>query len=265
MIDTHCHLYQEEFAEDLPSVIQRAKSAGVDRFLVPGVNPATCKSALSLAKKFPGQIYACVGIHPNYASQHDVREVERMIEKHKKHIAAIGEIGLDFYRTYASREDQLANLEACLRLAKKYDLPIVIHNRDADDRLISVLDHWYAESDPVSGNKTGVFHAFGGSQAIAEWGLEHGFLFGIGGAITYKKNHQLRSLVKQIGLEHLVLETDAPYMAPTPYRGKRNAPEYLKLIAAKLAEILETGFDQVVTVTTGNAENVLWFKKENAL
>ena len=256
MIDTHCHLDLEDFSKDLPEVIAHAKEAGVFQFLVPSIDVVSCHNILKLVNQYPNQIFLAAGIHPNYASQANFRDLAEFIEKYIRQISAIGEIGLDFYRTYSEQNEQISLLKNCLDLAQEYDLPIVLHNRDAEETLLSVLDEWYPIVEMGAIKPNGVFHAYSGSSLVANWGLTHGFLFGIGGMITYKKNQPLRNTVLEIGLENLVLETDSPYLAPVPHRGKRNSPENLLYIVDSLATIFNVSNDELIKITDKNASGL---------
>ena len=263
MIDTHCHLYLEQFKNDIDDVIREADNIGVHRILVPGIDIETSRISIELSFKYPGQIFSSVGIHPNYSAESYSLMIEELIQSNLTQIHAIGEIGLDFYREYAPREIQIEVFEKQLDLAKKYHLPICIHNRNADKSLIEILDKWYLEKSNIfrSGH-IGVFHAFNGSEEIAEWGKTHAFAFGIGGPLTFKKSSRFKDIVKQIGLDFLVLETDAPYLSPNPYRGKRNVPKNLEFIVTALADLFDCSKQRVEEITDKNAIRLLSLKKK---
>lgn len=261
MIDTHCHLYLSQFDNDLYDVIHGAVRDGVQCILVPGIDVPTSKKSIKISSKYSEYIFSAVGIHPNYAAESNPRLIHELLKSNRGRIFAIGEIGLDFYRDYSPHDTQIEVFDKMLEFTKEFDLPICIHNRNADLELLSILDRWYDKrvTDLGSAYK-GVFHAFNGSEKIAEWGIVHDFTFGIGGPITYNKSDQMRNVVKQIGLSHLVLETDAPYLSPVPFRGKRNSPQYLVLIAQALAKIFDCTVKKVIDVTDKNANRLFGFK-----
>jgi len=261
LIDTHCHLYLSQFDNDLDDVIHEAVRDGVQRILVPGIDAPTSKRSINLSSKYSDNVFSAVGIHPNYSAGSNPSQILKLLKSRRDNIFAIGEIGLDFYRDYSPRDLQIDIFDRMLEFAKEFNLPICIHNRNADLELLSILDKMYDESttDLFSIHK-GVFHAFNGSEKIAEWGIAHDFVFGIGGLITYEKSSQMRNLVKWIGLGHLVLETDAPYLSPAPFRGKRNKPQYLALIAQAIAEIFNCTVKKVIEKTDENANRLFGFK-----
>jgi TatD DNase family protein len=258
LCDTHCHLYLEQFQDDLPAVIEKAWSAGVRKMLVPGIDVPSSIKALELAKDHPGSIYAAVGIHPNYSEGvggDEIREIDRLFEENPD-IKAVGEIGLDFYRTWASRESQIFVFKEMLKLAEKYSLPICLHVREAGEEILEVLKPWFAELAAKNHDLTdqpGVFHSFDGSARIADWALSHNFKLGINGGVTHKKLQALRDTLPDIGSDHLILETDAPFLTPHPHRGKRNEPAYLQFIIEKLASVLDMDTETLAGITSDNA------------
>jgi TatD DNase family protein len=263
LIDTHCHLYLEQFNDEIEDVIREADEIGVHQILVPGIDAKTSNISISLSLKYPDRIYSCVGIHPNYSAGSSPHLIEELIQFNPTQVHAIGEIGLDFFRDFAPRKTQIDLLEKQLDLAKKYQLPICIHNREADKELVKILDEWYLEKSNFSrSGQFGVFHAFNGSEEIAEWGKTHAFAFGIGGPLTFKKSSHFREIVKQIGLDHLVLETDAPYLSPVPFRGKRNVPKNLEFIVDELACLFNCSKQQVEEITDNNAIRLFRIKKK---
>jgi len=260
LFDTHCHLNIAPINDDPGKVIRDSQESGVDHFLVPGVDGRSSREAVTLCKQFPGVVYSSVGIHPNYSHTADFSEIDQILIQNQGHLSAVGEIGLDYFRDYAPKQDQLIILEEMLNLANIYQLPICLHNRDAEDDLLKTLSNWY---DPViegANMSGGVFHAFEGSQAIAEWGIKHGFHFGIGGLITFKRSNNLRARVKEIGLDHLLLETDSPYLTPVPHRGKQNQPKYLSFIVEALSQCLEIDKQEIIEITDHNAKKLFGLK-----
>ncbi len=261
MFDTHCHFNLEEFEDDIDAVIAASRESGVQKFLVPGIDTKTSKRSLELRSKHTGIVYSAVGIHPNYSLSEKYVVIERLLSENVQNVTAIGEIGLDFFRTYAPREIQKEMLRKMLSLAAKHQLPICLHNRKADAELVQILSKWYP-SQNFNTYPTGVFHAFDGSEEIAEWGLTHGFYFGIGGLITYKKSDKFQNTLRKINPDSIILETDSPFLAPTPYRGKRNVPSNLQWILEELSHVLDIDIDTLKEVTTRNANKLFGLNKK---
>ena len=252
MFDTHCHFNLDDFQKDVDAIIKSSKKSGVDRFLVPGVDPETSKRSLSLSALYPGAVFSAIGIHPSYSNESDSELIDEFITRYRSQVAAIGEIGLDYFRDFSPRAKQLSTFKKMLEIARRINLPIVLHNRDAEDDLLKTLEQFYMPN--INGERfVGVFHAFDGSSAIWEWGQNHNFLFGIGGMVTYKNNENLRQQVMNIGLDRIVLETDSPYLTPVPYRGERNTPKNLNIIVEELSNILGESIETVRAKTTENA------------
>lgn len=252
MIDTHSHLFVEEFSEDLPSVIQRAKEVGVERVFMPNIDDESLEDMLKVCSLYPGYCFPMLGYHPTSVDASSMAKVLRM----KEHLVsghpfiAIGEVGLDLYwdKTYL-REQQLV-LNEQIQWALEWDLPMVIHCREAFVELFDVLKPY-----KNSGLK-GVFHSFTGTQDEAREALEYdNFMLGINGVVTFKKS-SLPEVLKQVPLERLVLETDSPYLAPTPFRGKRNESSFVVKVADKLAEIYGVSKSEVCSITSNNALKV---------
>lgn len=250
MIDTHCHLYSQEFQDDIQGVIERAQKAGVEKFYLPAIDTTTHESMIALEESFPGKCFAMIGLHPCSVTAAYESELQ-IIEAHlsSRTFAAIGETGLDFYWDQTFKTQQYEALERQIELALAYKLPLVLHTRNAMQETIDVIKPY------ASTGLKGIFHCFGGTLQEAEQVIECNFLLGIGGVVTYK-NGGLDKVLPSVDMKHLVLETDAPYLAPVPYRGKRNESSYLNHIAAKMAEIKKISIEQVVKATTENAERV---------
>ncbi len=249
LIDTHCHLNLPEFDSDREAVLARARAAGVGGILIPAIDLPTCHSALALAERYP-QITVAVGVHPNSlaeVSEADFVEIERLIYHTK--VVAIGEIGIDFYWRKLSRTEQEQAFLRQIAWANAVNKPIVVHDRDAHEAIEQCL----FSHPPRAG---GVLHSFSGDEAMAERALAAGFYLGVGGALTYKKNDSLRLVMARAPLERLVLETDAPYVTPHPYRGRRNEPAYVRLVAQQLAEVRNVPLAEVVATTTANAQRL---------
>jgi TatD DNase family protein len=239
-------LYLEEFQQDLDAVIKRATSSGVCRFYLPAVDSTTTGAMLELEALYPGVCISMMGLHPCSVKEHYKKEIDLVSDwLSKRKFAAIGEIGLDFYwdKTFIKEQYEVFNKQ--IELAIKYDLPIVIHTRNAMAETIDVIKKY-------NGKVKGIFHCFGGSLEEANRIIELGFYMGIGGVLTYKKSG-LEEVLKQISIQHIVLETDAPYLTPVPFRGKRNESSYLKFIQEKIAEIKNISPDEVAAITSANA------------
>jgi len=255
IIDTHCHLYSEEFEGDIAEVIKRAKYEGVKKFFLPAIDSTCLEGMLDLEKKFPDECFAMMGLHPCYVKENYLEELE--IVKNQlaaRHFVAIGEIGIDYYwdKTFAEQQQQAFELQ--MQLALDYQLPIVIHTRNAMQETINMVKPFAAKG------LTGIFHCFSGSYESAKQIVDMGFLLGIGGVVTYK-NSGLPQALAQIGAENLVLETDAPYLTPIPFRGKRNESSYLKYIIETLAEIKNMSVEEMAAITTANAERIFGLNK----
>ena len=255
MIDTHAHIDGPEFADDLEAVIQRAKDAGVEKIFVPGICLKDTLHLLDVCQAHPDYLYPMIGLHPENIMDEDYHQaldqLEHLIDAST---IAIGEVGLDFYWDATYKEAQIEVFEHQVRWAEKYDLPLMIHSRSAHQELVEVMERHRAS------NLSGVFHCFTGTEEEARELLTFpNFMLGIGGVLTFKKS-TLRDVVKNaVPLSRIVLETDSPYMAPVPNRGKRNESAYVRSVAEKLAEIYDTNFDDIVLQTTKNTLKV--FKK----
>ena len=255
-IDTHCHLNFKEYDLDRAMVIRNAKKAGVKKFINPGVNLFFSKTAVTLAQKHPGVVFAGIGFHP-YEAQHnpEVNELELLLRtknQEPRTIVAIGECGLDYHQykgeaAVGKKDNQKRLFEAQLSLALAYNLPVIIHCREAFADTFDILDS-------LPKMPPGVFHCFSGGLQELRMATERGFLVGIYGNVTYSK--QLELIVPHIPLSSLLLETDAPYLTPTPHRGSRNEPKYVPLVARKIAELRHVSPNVVEELTTKNAVNL---------
>ncbi len=250
LIDTHCHLYLEEFDEDRQAVIHRANAESVGCFYLPAIDSTVIDAILQMEKDFPGQCFAMMGLHPcsvkeNYAEELQI--AEQWLAGRK--FAAIGETGLDFYWDKTFVPQQYDAFKKQISWAKKYKIPVVIHSRQSAQECIDVIKEMHDE------NLTGIFHCFGGSIEEAGQIMELGFYMGIGGVITYK-NSGLAAVIEKLPLDNIVLETDAPYLTPVPFRGKRNESAYLKYIVQKIAEVKKISIEEVAQITTLNAQKL---------
>ena len=249
-IDTHCHLYAEDFANDILEVMQRADYEGVKKFYLPAIDSASFPALIDLEKKFPGKCIPMAGLHPCSVKE-NYKEELKFVEKNLSEagFAAVGEIGLDFYWDRSFEKEQYEVMHQQVEWALHYDIPIVIHSRDSIQQTIGLV------KEHQKGKLKGIFHCFNDSYDSAREIIDLGFYMGIGGVITYK-NSTLPDVVRQIDLAHFVLETDAPYLAPVPFRGKRNESSYIKFIAAKLAELKSITVEEVAAITSENAEKI---------
>ena len=250
LIDTHCHLYSEEFEKDIDAVINNAEREGVNKFYLPAIDSSTMDAMFRVEDRYPGKCIAMMGLHPCSVKENFREELsiaEAWLEK--RNFAAVGEIGLDHYwdKTFATQQEEAFRTQIEWSLA--YNLPIVIHTRNAMPETISIVKEY------VPRGIRGIFHCFSGSLKNAREIIEAGFYLGIGGVLTYK-NAGLAEVLANISLEHLVLETDAPYLTPAPFRGKRNESSYLKYVAEKLATIKNCTKEEIAAITTGNAEKI---------
>jgi len=257
LTDTHCHLNLPEFEPDLDRVIQSARETGLKKILVPGIDLPSSFKAVELAEKYPGLIYAAVGIHPNYATDQDERALRNLRSLlSSEQVVAVGEIGLDYYRDFTQKEVQLKTFQLMLELADEFEKPVCIHQRSSITDLLKELDKW--QQVLVSENSfllqnPGVFHSFGGEKEILEFAKMHNYYFGISGFITYKKATELRECVMNLNKSRILLETDSPYITPEPYRGKRNEPSNVKLTAKMVAKVLNSEVDEIQLLSSGNA------------
>jgi TatD DNase family protein len=250
LIDTHTHLYVEEFKEDIEAVVERAAKEGVEKFYLPAIDSSGTKALLQLEKKFPGKMFAMVGLHPCSVKENYKEELNKIQQQLlEREFAAIGETGLDFYWDTSFKKEQLESFRQHAQWAIQYQNPLVIHTRNSMNETIAVVKEYKGK------NLFGIFHCFSGNLQNAKDIIDAGFLLGIGGVLTFK-NSALAEVIKDIELKYLVLETDSPYLAPMPLRGKRNESSYLKYIVEKLSEIKNIPAEEIALQTTNNAEEV---------
>jgi TatD DNase family protein len=250
MIDTHCHLYSEDLAPDIESVMERAALAGVTKFYLPAIDKSTAESMFNLESKYADRCFAMIGLHPCSVSAAYEGELDfiKMLLKTRQ-FAGIGETGLDFYWDTSFKKEQYIALNQQIGWALEYNLPLILHTRNAMQETIDVIKQYNGTG------LNGIFHCFGGTIAEAQQIIDCCFLLGIGGVVTYKKSG-LAEVLKDIDLVHIVLETDAPYLSPVPYRGKRNESSYIIEVAKKISEIKNVTVEEVKKLTTVNAERL---------
>lgn len=247
LIDTHCHLDMAAYGPDLDSVISDAKKCGVKRIITIGINEESSRQAISLSKRYPG-IYATIGFHPHDASQASADILDRLMPlTGEERVVGWGEIGLDYVKQYAPREDQLKAFTRQLHLAKEAGLPVVIHDREAHEDTLRIL----RETGPFP--KHGVMHCFSGNSDLAQKIIDMGFMISIPGVVTFKNAKSLQEVVKTTDLRYLLLETDGPFLSPVPFRGKRNTPAMLPHIARMVADLQQKSLEEVALATTANA------------
>ncbi|MGB7573515.1 MAG: TatD family hydrolase [Thermodesulfobacteriota bacterium] len=250
LIDSHAHLEMPDFKKDLEAVIQRAKESGVEYIFTVGTEKEDWKRAVEISDSHPS-IYVILGVHPHNAKEIDDQTYPtlRGLCRNGK-VKAYGEIGLDFFRNLSPRDIQLKRFREQIGLAKELDLPIVIHDREAHRETLEILKSEKAEE---SG---GIIHCFSGDYEMAKACMDMGFYISIPGSITFKNAEGSREIVERIPLESLLVETDAPFLTPEPFRGKRNEPSYVRYTAQKVAEIKKVSFEKVAEITTQNALRV---------
>lgn len=250
LFDTHVHLNATQYNEDVEEVIQRAKEAGVEKMLVVGFDEETITKAMELVDKYDF-LYAAIGWHPVDAIDFTEKYFTWIegLTSHPK-VVAIGEIGLDYYWDKSPKEIQQDVFRKHIQLAKKVHLPIIIHNRDATQDLLTILKEEQAQE------VGGVMHCFSGSVEVAKECIKMNFCLSFAGPITFKNAKKAKEVVKEIPLEYMLIETDCPYLTPHPYRGKRNEPAYVKLVAEEIAHLKEITYEEVATMTTQNAKKI---------
>ncbi len=248
MIDTHTHLYAEEFDEDRKEAIQRAVDKGITKFYLPAIDSESHVKMLQLETEYPGQIISMMGLHPCYVKPESWEKELEIVKNYldERNFPAIGEIGIDLYWDKTTLDIQVKAFEQQIDWAIKKDLPIVIHTRESFDETFEVLER---KKHP---KLRGIFHCFSGDLEQAKHAIDLNFILGIGGVVTFK-NGKIDQFLNEIPLEKIVLETDSPYLAPVPHRGKRNESSYLDLVAGKLVNIYGKDFTEIDRITTENA------------
>lgn len=248
--DTHTHLYSEQFNEDRPEMMQRAFDAGVSRFFIPAIDSSYTESMFALEKEYPKHVFLMMGLHPTSVKENykeELAHVKKWIDK--RDFYAIGEIGIDLYWDKSFLKQQQEAFKTQIQWAKEKKLPIVIHCREAFDEIFEVLETEKAD------DLYGIFHCFSGTLEQAKRAISFNMKLGIGGVVTFK-NGKIDKFLNEIDLKHIVLETDSPYLAPTPYRGKRNESAYIIQVIDKLVDIYNLPFEEIAKITTENSKNV---------
>lgn len=254
-IDTHAHIYSEQFKEDSAEVIEKSKEAGVAKIYMPNIDHTSIDDMMELEAKYPDQCIAMMGLHPcsvNKTFEKELYIVEEWLNK--REFVAIGEIGIDLYWDKTFQEYQKEAFKIQVKWAKEKNIPVVIHCRESFNETIELVEELKDE------NLKGVFHCFTGTMEDAQRVIELGFYLGIGGIVTFKKGG-LDKVIPDIELDYVVLETDSPYLAPTPHRGKRNEPTYIPIIAQKIADLKEMPLEEIAQITTTNALKLFGSRK----
>lgn len=248
--DTHTHLYSEAFDEDRDAMIQRAISANIERFFIPAIDSSYTQAMFDLEKTYPDNVHLMMGLHPTSVKDNYEEELNHVV-KHfqEREFVAVGEIGIDLYWDTSTLQIQQDAFRQQIQLAKKYDLPIVIHCRNAFDEIFEILE---IEMDE---KLFGIFHCFTGTFEQAKKAISYNMKLGIGGVVTFK-NGGLNKFINQISLRHIVLETDSPYLSPTPFRGKRNESGYIINVLNKLSELYDVSKEEIAKITTANSIDV---------
>ena len=250
LTDTHTHLYSEAFDEDRTEMMQRAFDNNVQRMFVPAIDSTYTEAMLDLEKTYPKQVFLMTGLHPTHVKENYLDELAHVKELlAQRSFVAIGEIGIDLYWDKTLLIQQQDAFRTQIQLAKQYELPIVIHCRDAFDEVFEILE------EEKSKSLFGIFHCFTGTLEQAKKAISYNMKLGIGGVVTFK-NGKIDQFLDEIELKHIVLETDAPYLSPTPYRGKRNETSYIVNVVAKLAEVYQVSENEIAEITTENSKEV---------
>ncbi|WP_400075165.1 TatD family hydrolase [Winogradskyella sp. R77965] len=248
--DTHTHLYSEAFDGDRTEMINRALDANVKRFFIPAIDSSYTESMFQLEKEFPDNVFLMMGLHPTHVKENFKTELQHVeVQLAKRKFYAVGEIGIDLYWDKTTLGIQIEAFRYQINLAKQYQLPIVIHCREAFDEIFEVLEQ--EKSDDLFG----IFHCFTGSLDQAKQAISYNMKLGIGGVVTFK-NGKIDQFINQIDLKHIVLETDSPYLAPKPYRGKRNESSYINRVLEKLSELYGKSAEEIARITTDNSKAV---------
>lgn len=247
LVDSHCHLDFPDFATELDEVVGRARAAGIGTMLTIGTRLDQFARVRAIAERYP-DVWCSVGVHPHEAREEGQRTPDRLIElaAHPR-VVGIGETGLDFFYDHSPRDEQEASFRAHIAAARQTGLPLIVHTRDADDATAEVLAEEYAK-----GPFTGLIHCFSSSRKVSDKAIEIGFYISISGIVTFKAAEDLRGIVRDIPLDRLLVETDSPYLAPVPKRGKRNEPAFVAHTAAKVAELKGIGMAELSAVTSEN-------------
>lgn len=258
LIDSHAHIDDQKFNEDREAVLENARTAGIEIIINPGADEASSYRAVEMSEKYP-MVYATVGIHPHDAKDYEPQKHDALLRDwaKKEKVVAIGEIGLDYHYDYSPRDIQQEVFIRQLIIAKEVKLPIVIHNRESMEDMVRILKEYFT---PEYG---GIMHSYSGSVEMAKVFLEMGFYLSISGPLTFSNARKLPEVVAMMPLDRLLVETDSPYLTPTPHRGKRNEPAYVRFVAAEIARIRGISLEEIEEITTENAKKVFGIAKKS--
>jgi len=252
-VDTHTHLYSDKFSEDIDKVITRALEAGVERLYLPNIDSSSTEAMNRLRTEYPGLCFPMMGLHPCSVKENYKDELDHVIKQlAQDKYYGVGETGVDLYWDTTFKKEQIEAFEIQIGLSKEYNLPIIIHSRESLDLTIDII------TKNQDGKLTGIFHCFNGTIEQCKKIQDIGFMMGLGGVVTFK-SAKMEEVVKYMDIDHILLETDAPYLAPTPHRGKRNESAYLPLIAQKVADFREIDISEVMRMTTANASKIFCY------
>lgn len=257
LIDSHAHIDDQKFNEDREVILENARAAGIEFIINPGADEASSYRAVEMSEKYP-MVYATVGIHPHDAKDYEPQKHDALLKEwaKKEKVVAIGEIGLDYHYDYSPRDVQQEVFIRQLIIAKEVKLPIVIHNRESMEDMVRILKEYFT---PEYG---GIMHSYSGSVEMAKVFLEMGFYLSISGPLTFSNARKLPEVVAMMPLDRLLVETDSPYLTPTPHRGKRNEPAYVRFVAAEIARIRGISLEEIEEITTQNAKTVFGITKK---
>ena len=252
MVDSHCHLFKEYY-DDIDSIIKLAKENHINKYITDGVDGKTNEEVVEVVNKYP-EVYGTLGIHPENVDSYQEKDLKFIVDNlNNKKIIAIGEIGLDYYYTKDNKDKQIVLFEKQLSLAEKYQMPVIIHSREATLDTLNILKKYHVK---------GIIHSFSGSLETAREYMKMGYLLGVNGVITFK-NAKIKEVIKEIPLDYLVLETDSPYLTPEPFRGKQNSPMHIKDIATFVATLKNISLDELETTTNNNLVKLFNINVEN--
>jgi len=250
LIDTHAHIQDEKFKDDLDNVLERAQDAGLEKIICVGIDYKSSREAVDLARKYP-QVYAVVGVHPHDAKTLNTEVLPKLYELAKDpRVVAIGEIGLDFYRDLSPREQQRKAFVEQINIARELYKPVVIHDRDAHQEVLDII------KQEKAGRNQGIMHCFSGYLPLAIELMKEGFYISFAGPLTFKNAKKTHEVAAKISIDKILIETDCPYLTPEPFRGKRNEPAYVKYVAQKMAEIRNKSIEEITYTTNLNAKRV---------
>ncbi|GCD77950.1 TatD family hydrolase [Thermaurantimonas aggregans] len=252
IVDTHTHIYLEDFNSDFDQMVQRAMDAGVERMLLPNIELSTWPALRKAVERYPSKLFPMIGLHPSSVKEgfeEQLSELKNLLNENLKEIVAIGETGIDLYWDVSTLDLQIQSFDQHIQWALEFGLPIVIHSRNAFEAIFKALEPYRARG------LKGVFHCFTGTLKEAQWIVDFDFYLGIGGVLTYKKS-ELPEILPHLPKERIILETDAPYLSPIPYRGKRNEPAYMLHTLAKLAEVWKTTVSDAAEITYANSKKL---------